>query len=97
MAIVFLQQKKAQRNLIIVFIAIIIITAFIIWWGAFREGKELPTEEVFSPYQKEVEIDLDVLKSSDLKELQSFSEIKSLSEVPEIEGEIGRVNPFLPF
>ncbi len=97
MAIVFLQQKKAQRNLIIVFIAIIIITAFIVWWGALREGKELPTEEVFSPYQKKVEIDLDVLKSSDLKELQSFSEIKPLSEVPEIEGEIGRVNPFLSF
>lgn len=97
MAIVFLQQKKAQRNLIIVFIAIIIITTFIVWWGAFREGKELPTEEVFSPYQEKVEIDFDVLKSSGLKGLQSFSEIKPLSEVPEIEGEIGRVNPFLPF
>ncbi len=97
MAIVFLQQKKAQRNLILVFIAIIIITAFIIWWGALREGKELPTEKALSLYQKEVEIDFDVLRSSNLKGLQSFSEIKPLSEAPEIEGEIGRVNPFLPF
>jgi hypothetical protein len=94
MAIVFLQQKKAQRNLMLVFVGIIIITAVIVWWGVFRKEKELPKEKAIYPYQKEVKIDFDVLKSSALKELQPFSEIKQILEV---EGEIGRDNPFLSF
>ena len=90
MAIIFLQQKKTQRNLILVFLAVIVITALVVWQGFLKEEQKLPFGGLLFP-QKEVEIDFGVLESSSLEALESFSEIESF------EGELGRENPFLPY
>ena len=99
MAIIFLEKRKAQKRLILIFIGIILITAIIVWWWGFREKKGLFVEEIIYPHQKEVEIDFNFLKSQSLKELQPFFEIKPLQITPLAEGEIeeGRENPFLPY
>lgn len=90
MVIVYIKQKKIQKILILVFIAILLIIAFVVWQGFFREEKETFLEELILP-REEVKIDFDFLKGPFLKELQPFSEIEPLEE------EIDRENPFVPY
>lgn len=91
MAIVFLQQRKTQRNLTIVFALVLIITLFVIWQGFFKKETS-PLEEILYLPRPELEINYDVLKSPFLEELQAFSEIEPLAEPLE-----GRDNPFLAY
>jgi len=91
MAIVFLQKEKAQRNLILIFLAIILIMAYVIWSGFFKKEKELVLEEIPFFRPAEVEINFNVFKMPLLQDLREFSEIKPFEE------KIGRENPFLPF
>jgi len=91
MAIVFLQQRKVHKNLIIVFALVFIILLFVIWQGFFK--KEIPSSQEFLYFpHPEVEINFDVLKSPFLEGLQPFSEIGPLKEPLE-----GRPNPFLSY
>ncbi len=90
MAIIYIKQRKIQKVLILVFIAVLLIIAFVVWQGFFREEKETLSEGFILP-RREVKIDFDFLKSPFLEKLQSFSEIESLKE------EIGRENPFIPY
>jgi len=105
MAITFLQQKKTQKKLILVFVGVILITAVIVWWGLFKREAEVPAVELPSALpEKEIKINFEVLKSPFLKELQPFPEIGPFKEtIPvegeteEVEGKIGRENPFTPY
>ncbi|MDD2696804.1 MAG: hypothetical protein PHE52_01440 [Candidatus Pacebacteria bacterium] len=91
MAIVFLQQRKIQRNLIIVFLFVFIVTVIVIWQGFFKKESEvLPGETILLP-KEEVKIDFDFFKNAQLQKLLPFAEIQPF------EGEIGRDNPFLPY
>jgi len=100
MAIVFLQQKKFQKVLIFVLVALLIITLVVIWRGLFQ--KETPTagEEIILAPGKKVEINFGVFDNPLLEKLQPFSQIEPLGEkvtgVEESE-EIGRENPFLSY
>jgi len=83
---------KRQRNLIIVFFLVLLITFSILYFGYFRKEKTLqpPFPEVIVQ-EKKVEIDFSVFENPILKELQIFEKL----EPPNPE-EIGRENPFLP-
>jgi len=90
MAIVFLQKRKIQNYLILIFIGVLLITTIVIWQGFFRKEKIPLPEEVLRP-PKKAEINFEVLKNSLLKNLEPFQEI------PPFEKEVGRENPFLPY
>ena len=101
MAADFIKQKKSQRNLIIVFVLIIIIAIIVFWQGFFKKEIPFSPEEVFLPPTEKIEINFEIFKKPDLKELQPFAEIEPFKEIPSTEdapGEkIGRENPFLPY
>jgi hypothetical protein len=90
MAIVYIKQKKIQKTLILVFTAILLIIAFVVWRGFSEEKEEAFLEKLIVP-REEVKIDFDFLKRPFLEELQPFSEIEPLGE------EVGRENPFVPY
>ncbi|MDD5144677.1 MAG: hypothetical protein PHW72_00965 [Candidatus Pacebacteria bacterium] len=103
----FVQQQKNQRNLIIVFISVIIVTGFIFWFGFLRkdsgsssqEGPATITEpetmgqSVFS--ENEIYLDFATLNDPIFQTLISFSPILPPSTSTGLE--IGRENPFIPF
>lgn len=101
MAIVFTKQKKNQRNLIIVFILVMIVTFLVIWQGFFKEGGTIFPEEPFLPPQKEIKINFEILDHPALKEFEPFVEIEPFQEIPPVQGQpekkIGRENPFIPY
>ena len=89
MAITFLQQRKKQKSLIFVLIAVIILIFIVVWRGFWAKPKPVLVPMISEP--PKIEINFEVLKSPILKELQLFEEIKPFEE------EIGRKNPFLPY
>jgi len=89
MAITFLQQRKAQRNLILFFIGIILVTAIIIWQGFFKE-EEVISPQDFIKLTKEIKIDFKALENPIFQKLQLFIE-------EEVGENIGRENPFIPY
>ena len=92
MAIVFLQKRKTQKNLIFIFGIMVLITAFVIWQEFFKKGKETSfIEEVQTFSKKEVKINFEIFKDPLLEKLQSFTEIGPLKETP------GRENPFISY
>jgi len=86
------QRTKRQRNLIIVFFVVSIITFSILYFGYFKKEKpvQFPPSQVSFPERK-IEIDFSVFENPILKELQLIEKIKPPS--PE---DIGRENLFLP-
>lgn len=88
MAIVFFEEKKRQQLLIPIFVVIITIAVAIFWFGVVKEGSRRPP--VVVPERK-IEINLEVLKKPILSTLELFQEI------PELDQEPGRENPFLPY
>jgi len=91
MPIKFVQEKKKQKYLILVFAAVILITSIVLWFGFLRKEKPAPSPPALIVSQREIKIDFELLESSALKELQPFGEISSFEE------EAGRSNPFLPY
>lgn len=89
MAIRFEQQVKKQRNLIILFIILILTAGFVLWLG-FRVEQE-PLEILISKRLKSIEINLDIFNNPLLKQFQL------IDKTPSFEGEFGRENPFIPF
>jgi hypothetical protein len=84
------QRTKRQRNLIIVFFLVLIITFTILYFGYFKKEKTIPARlPEISPPEKKIEIDFSVFENPILKELQPIEKI----EPPKPE-EIGRENPF---
>ena len=88
MAIKFEQQVKKQRNLIILFVILILAAGFVLWWG-FRVEQE-PLEILISRRLKSVEINLDIFNHPLLKQFQL------IDKTPSFEGELGRENPVIP-
>ena len=100
MAIIFLQQKKIQKVLIFVLVALLIITLVIVWQGLFQKEAPSAGEGIILLTGKKVEIDFGVFDNPLLGKLQPFFQIEPLKgRVPGAEesGEIGRENPFLPY
>jgi len=94
MAIVFLQKEKKQRNLIIVFAAVILISLLVLWLGVFSE-EEPEVEEIPLFPKREIKIDFGVLENPKLENFRPFSEIESFKESTTTGQIIGRENPFL--
>lgn len=90
MAITFLQQKRKQQYLTLVFIGAILLILVVVWKGFLSKPETLPPlpEPVKLP---EVKINFEVLQSPFLEELQPFEEI------PPFEETAGRENPFIPY
>jgi len=105
MAIIFLREKRTQKSLIVIFILIVLATAFIVWQGFSKEEKAevYVVEKEFKFIPRKIEIDFSVLENPVLEGLQPFFEIEPLEEAtPTEEGielptEIGRENPFIPY
>lgn len=92
MAITFIEKRKRLKYLIPVLGAIILIIAFIFWYGFFAEKKApLPDLVLKPPIGQEIEIDFQLLRNPIFEKLTPFEQI------PVIEEEIGRENPFAPF
>jgi len=89
MAVNFIEQKKRQKYLILVFLIIIVITGVVLWFGYFKKEKPVSLSPK-TPF-REIRIDFDILESPFLKEMQPFERI------PFFEGEEGRENPFLSY
>lgn len=102
MAIVFLQERKTQKNLIFIFGIVLIITAFVIWQEFFKKGKETSFVEGVQTFsKKEVKINFEIFKNPILEKLQPFTEIgpfkATLPAEEKPEGKLGRENPFLSY
>ncbi|MCP6718317.1 MAG: hypothetical protein KJI70_02150 [Patescibacteria group bacterium] len=89
MAIKFEQQVKKQRNLIILFIVLILIAGFVLWSG-FKVDQE-PVEILISKRLKSIEINFNIFNNPLLEQFQL------IDKTPSFEGEFGRENPFIPF
>jgi len=85
----FLQYRKRQRNLIFVFLVIITAGFFVFIWQRFMTEPLPPSPEI--ERLPVIKINFEVLQSPLLQEFQLFEEI------PPLEGEIGRENPFLSY
>ena len=96
MAIVFLQKEKKQRNLIIVFVAVILIAIVVLWFGVFSE-EEPEVEEIPLFPEREIKMDFGILESPELESSRPFSEIEPFEEGTTTGQIIGRENPFLPY
>ncbi len=102
MAIVFLQERKTQKNLIFIFGIVLIITVFVIWQEFFKKEKETSFIEGVQTFsKKEVKINFEIFKNPILEKLQPFTEIGPFRETPPVEGKpaekFGRENPFLSY
>ena len=90
MAITFVEERKKQKKLLIIFGFLIAITVVILaQWLLRRIPLSFTTGGQISPTFKKIEIDFTILDN--LKDLEAFEEIKPF------EGKIGRENPFLPY
>ncbi|MFC1663728.1 hypothetical protein ACFL0A_01235 [Patescibacteria group bacterium] len=90
MAITFIQKRKTQRYLILLFVGILLITTIVIWWGFLKEEEISSPETIFKPFKK-VEINFEVLNKPTLEGLQLPEGIAPFEE------DIGRENPFLAY
>ncbi|MDO8474202.1 MAG: hypothetical protein Q7S62_01545 [bacterium] len=92
MAFTLLQRKKMQQGLILVLIAVLFITATVLWLGFFQKGPSLAGPQgTMRPALQQIEINFNVLSLPLLQELNAPAE-------PVLEPLIkGRNNPFLPF
>ena len=91
MAVDFINKKKKQKYLLIAAVIITIIALIILWFGYFRDSDDssgIDQGEVFV-VKRRINIKYDVLENPILKKLEPFEKI------PEYEGELGKVNPFL--
>jgi len=91
MPVNFVQEKKKQKYLIIVFSIIILISVLVLWFGYLRKSQPGSSPVSMSSYQAEIKINFAVLENSLLKQFQPFEKV-----IP-FEGQKGRSNPFLPY
>lgn len=93
MPLTLLQRKKLQQGLILVLIAVLFITAAVLWLGFFKKEPEPSIEPggAVGPQLQPVEIDFGVLQLPLLQELNVPAKpvLEPLTK--------GRDNPFLPF
>ena len=97
MAIVYVQRKKVQRNLLLVFLAVLLFIGFVVWQGFSSKGFSPRQEETIKTPREEVKINFEVLKNPLLQALQPFSDIQPFKESTTTNEKMGRENPFLPY
>jgi len=100
MAITFIEERKRQRYLLIIFLVLIVILLGIIWKGFFQKEKEEVEFPGASSTSSMIEINFKILESEKLNELEPFPFIPSIEEEALSTGEeikIGRENPFIPY
>jgi hypothetical protein len=85
------QRAKRQRNLMIVFFIVLIVTLSILYFGYFKKEKGFRVSPEIPLPEKKIEIDFSIFENPILKELQPLEKIG-----PPIPEEIGRENPFSP-
>jgi len=92
MTITFVEERKKQKRLLVIFGFLIAITVVVLVQGLLQR---IPLSTTIggeiSPTFKEIEIDFTILENNNLKDLEPFEGIKPF------EGKIGRENPFLPY
>lgn len=89
--------QNKQKYMIIVFIAVLIITATVLYFGFFKEKinfritsvPALNTENI-GIVQKNIDIDFSILDSEEFKNLTPFEDVSPF------EGKVGREDPFKP-
>ena len=89
MAVKFIKQRKKQKYLILIFIAVLLITSFVLWFGFFKKEEISTLTAAIAP--REIKIDFEVLNNPLLKEFKPFIKVFPF------EGLVGRENPFLPY
>lgn len=94
MAITFLETKKREKNLILIFGIILALIVIVISYGFFF-NPEIPAPSAvsfpgISQSFKKIEINWEMLENPKLKEFEPFQ------ETPQFTGKTGRSNPFLP-
>ena len=89
MTVKFIKQRKKQKYLILIFVAVISITGIVLWFGFLKEKKKSASVAAITP--REIKIDFEFLNDPFLKELKPFIKVFPF------EGLIGRENPFLPY
>jgi len=94
MVITFTQKRKTQKYLVIVFVALIAIIAFVFLSDLFKKEEETPVIESVSRVVPKVEINFQILENPILKKLT-----EPYPELPPVfpSEQIGRENPFLPY
>jgi len=95
MAITFVQQRKYQKYLILIFIVLIAVIAFVFFGDYLKKGEEVfisnPTAAKHLP---PVRIDFQVLDNPIFQKLtEPFPDLPPAHSL----GEVGRENPFLPY
>ena len=91
MAIIFTEERKKQRYLILALTLIIFSILFVVWLGLSR-GREETAVAIPIVYPLPiVEINWQALENLRGKTLQPFAEIS------EFKGKFGRDNPFIPY
>jgi len=94
MAITFVQKRKTQKYLVLVFGAMVLIIAFIFLSRYFLEEEAFISPPVISKHLPPAKINFQVLEDPVFQKLSKpFPELPPLPLV----GEIGRENPFLPY
>ncbi len=89
MAIIFQEQIKKQKNLIFIFLALIVIIAIIVWKGYYAD--ESFESNLILKQPKKIKVNLEIFEDP-LLEL-----FEPIEKIPEFEGEVGRENPFFPY
>ena len=92
-----MQRKKVQRNLIFIFLVVLLFIGFVVWQGFFQKGISPRQEETIKTPREEVKINFEVLKNPLLQSLQPFSDIQPFKESTTTDEKLGRENPFLPY
>ena len=92
MAITFIQQKKRRRYFIIALLAVVVIGALFLGIQFLPRGATfiLPVVGIASPFEKDININFEILDSPVLKELGNPPEPIPLPDSSK------RANPFTP-
>lgn len=91
MVLEFQKEKQKQKMLIGVLVVIVLVAVAVIWYGYFGSGTFIaPAGQGQGVYSgaKDISIDFNTLKSEELKNMESFTEISAYS------GEIGKPDLF---
>lgn len=92
MAVTFIEEKKRQKRLLLIFGFLVAVLVLVLLQGFLR--RILPGDigsEIIAPVFRKADIDFKILENQALKDLDPFEEIKPF------EGKIGRNNPFVPY
>lgn len=86
-------QRKRQRNLIIVFIAVVVITLGVLYFGVLKQGGEpevLEGDATVLRNIREVRLNLQLLKDKQFRDLVPYDKLRTGIKT-------GRKNPFTPY